>query len=73
MTSVISEKIARLLIDKDTEKRRQGATEIEQRVKVLSSEKKREACSLLFLYSKSFFFVVLGYYSSNFYNKNFIY
>ncbi|KAK2958694.1 putative Protein VAC14 like protein [Blattamonas nauphoetae] len=40
--SVLTDKIARALSDKDTERRRQGAQEIEAKVKILAGEKRKD-------------------------------
>jgi hypothetical protein len=42
MSGFLTDKVTRLLVDKDTDKKRQGAVEIEQKVKQMISEKKKE-------------------------------
>lgn len=63
MTSIITEKITRLLTDKDTEKRRQGANEIEQKTRQLSLDKKRDVLIIHLPIKKLFLLFYRIYYN----------
>jgi hypothetical protein len=41
MSQIINEKIVKMLSDKDAERRRQGSFDIEQKVRILGQEKKK--------------------------------
>jgi hypothetical protein len=65
MSSLITDKIARLLTDKDTEKRRQGAMEIEQKVKQLATEKKKDVRAFVISCSQASSIIILRTFTSS--------